>query len=87
MAKGEHSYDLFCLFFFSALKERQCRELQEARRKVSLQVESWEEQARRAETTVIELRLEIHNSNIEILRLKERADSLENSLQQVTWSS
>ncbi|KAK7165840.1 hypothetical protein R3I93_005806 [Phoxinus phoxinus] len=63
-------------------KERECRELQESRRKASLQVESWEEQARHAETTVIELRLELHNSNLEILRLKERADSLESSLQQ-----
>ncbi|XP_048052233.1 testis-specific gene 10 protein [Megalobrama amblycephala] len=56
-------------------KERECRELQESRRKASLQLESWEEQAKHAETTVIELRLEI-------LRLKERADSLESSLQQ-----
>uniref|UniRef100_A0A8C1FQQ8 Testis specific, 10 n=1 Tax=Cyprinus carpio carpio TaxID=630221 RepID=A0A8C1FQQ8_CYPCA len=63
-------------------KEHECRELQESRRKVSLQVESWEEQARHAETTVIELRLELHNSNLEIVRLKERADSLESSLQQ-----
>uniref|UniRef100_A0A671SKK2 Testis specific, 10 n=1 Tax=Sinocyclocheilus anshuiensis TaxID=1608454 RepID=A0A671SKK2_9TELE len=63
-------------------KERECRELQESQRKASLQVESWEEQARHAETTVIELRLELHNSNLEILRLKERADSLESSLQQ-----
>ncbi|XP_059407631.1 testis-specific gene 10 protein-like [Carassius carassius] len=63
-------------------KERECRELQESQRKVSLQVESWEVQARHAETTVTELRLELHNSNLEILRLKERADSLESSLQQ-----
>lgn len=68
--------DLLCA------KERECRELQESRRKASLQVESWEEQARHAESTVIELRLELHNSNLEILRLKERADSLESSLQQ-----
>ncbi|CAM4475362.1 unnamed protein product [Leuciscus chuanchicus] len=63
-------------------KERECRELQESRRKASLQLESWEAQARHAETTVIELRLELHNSNLEILQLKERADSLESSLQQ-----
>ncbi|NP_001070757.2 testis-specific gene 10 protein isoform X3 [Danio rerio] len=63
-------------------KERECRELQESRRKESILVESWEDQARRAETTVIELRLELHNANSEILRLKERADSLENRLQQ-----
>uniref|UniRef100_A0A9J8CTN4 Testis specific, 10 n=1 Tax=Cyprinus carpio carpio TaxID=630221 RepID=A0A9J8CTN4_CYPCA len=63
-------------------KERECRELQESRRKASLQMESWEEQARHAETTVIELRLELQNSNLEILRFKERADSLESSLQQ-----
>ncbi|XP_073698659.1 testis-specific gene 10 protein [Garra rufa] len=67
-------------------KERECRELQESRRKVSLQVESWEEQARHAETTVIELRLELHNANLEILRLKERSDSLESSLQQALTS-
>ncbi|XP_056322080.1 testis-specific gene 10 protein [Danio aesculapii] len=63
-------------------KEHECRELQESRRKESLLVESWEDQARRAETTVIELRLELHNANSEILRLRERADSLENKLQQ-----
>ncbi|XP_052401852.1 testis-specific gene 10 protein isoform X1 [Carassius gibelio] len=63
-------------------KEHECRELQESRRKASLQMESWEEQATHAETTVIQHRLELHNSNLEILRLKERADSLESSLQQ-----
>ncbi|XP_051561137.1 testis-specific gene 10 protein-like [Myxocyprinus asiaticus] len=63
-------------------KEGECRDLQESRRKASVQVESLEKQARQAETTITELRLELCNSNSEILRLKERAGSLESSLQE-----
>ncbi|XP_051993983.1 testis-specific gene 10 protein-like [Xyrauchen texanus] len=63
-------------------KEGECRDLQESRRKASVQVESLEKQARQAETTITELRLELCNSNSEILRLKERTDSLESSLQE-----
>ncbi|XP_051983067.1 testis-specific gene 10 protein [Xyrauchen texanus] len=58
------------------------RDLQESRRKASLQAESWEKQAKQSEITITKLRLDLRNSNSEILRLKERADSLEISLQE-----
>ncbi|XP_051559227.1 testis-specific gene 10 protein [Myxocyprinus asiaticus] len=63
-------------------KERESRDLQESRRKASLQVESWEKRAKQAEITITKLHLELRNSNSEILRLKEKADSLESSLQE-----
>uniref|UniRef100_A0A672LHX7 Testis-specific gene 10 protein-like n=1 Tax=Sinocyclocheilus grahami TaxID=75366 RepID=A0A672LHX7_SINGR len=82
-----HNADISRTEDLLSAKERECRELQESQRKASLQVESWEEQARHAETTVIELRLELHNSNLEILRLKERADSLESRLKHTLFST
>lgn len=58
--------------------------MEESERKASLLAEKWERQTRQAETTITELRLELSDSNSEMIRLKERADSLERSLQEVS---
>ncbi|XP_031648563.1 testis-specific gene 10 protein isoform X1 [Oncorhynchus kisutch] len=63
-------------------KERECREHQEARRRASAQAESWEGQARQAEGSISELRLELMSSDMERRRLKEKVEALEASLQE-----
>ncbi|XP_029596788.1 testis-specific gene 10 protein isoform X2 [Salmo trutta] len=63
-------------------KERECREHQEARRRGSAHAESWEGQARQAEGTISELRLEMMSSDMERRRLKEKVEALEASLQE-----
>ncbi|KAI7811314.1 putative testis-specific gene 10 protein [Triplophysa rosa] len=78
----DHIADISCTEDLLSAKERECRDLEESERKVSLQAESWERQSRQAETTITELRLELSDSNSEMIRLKERADSLERSLQE-----
>ncbi|XP_042152746.1 testis-specific gene 10 protein isoform X1 [Oncorhynchus tshawytscha] len=62
--------------------ERECREHQEARRRASAQAESWEGQARQAEGSISELRLELMSSDMERRRLKEKVEALEASLQE-----
>uniref|UniRef100_A0A673YHY7 Testis specific, 10 n=1 Tax=Salmo trutta TaxID=8032 RepID=A0A673YHY7_SALTR len=63
-------------------KEWECREHQEARRRGSAQAESWEGQARQAEGTISELRLELMTSDMERRRLREKVEALEASLQE-----
>ncbi|XP_038835804.1 testis-specific gene 10 protein-like [Salvelinus namaycush] len=63
-------------------KERECREHQEARRRASAQAESWEGQARQAEESISELRLELMSSDMERRRLKEKVEALDASLQE-----
>uniref|UniRef100_A0A8C7PK14 Testis specific, 10 n=1 Tax=Oncorhynchus mykiss TaxID=8022 RepID=A0A8C7PK14_ONCMY len=63
-------------------QERECREHQEARRRASAQAESWEGQARQAEGSISELRLELMSSDMERRRLKEKVEALEASLQE-----
>ncbi|KAK6325401.1 hypothetical protein J4Q44_G00047430 [Coregonus suidteri] len=63
-------------------KERECREHQEARRRGSAQAESWEGQARQAEGSISELRLELMTSDTERRRLREKVEALEASLQE-----
>ncbi|XP_072513169.1 testis-specific gene 10 protein isoform X1 [Salminus brasiliensis] len=63
-------------------KERECKELQECRRRVCVQSENWEDQARQAESNVSELQLQLRTSDSEKRRLKDRVESLESSLQE-----
>ncbi|KAM6945724.1 testis-specific gene 10 protein [Aplochiton taeniatus] len=63
-------------------KERECRELQDARRRTAAQAGSWEDQARHAEGAAAELRLELADSEVERRRLREKAEALEASLQE-----
>ncbi|XP_041935874.1 testis-specific gene 10 protein isoform X1 [Alosa sapidissima] len=65
-----------------ASKEHECRELQEGRRRASLQAESWESQARQAETVASQLRMELVTADLERQRLKEKLANLEASLQE-----
>ncbi|XP_063067682.1 testis-specific gene 10 protein isoform X2 [Engraulis encrasicolus] len=65
-----------------AAKERECRDLQECRRRVSVEAESWESQARQAETTSSQLRMELVTADLERQRLKEKLHITENSLQE-----
>ncbi|KPP66523.1 testis-specific protein 10-like [Scleropages formosus] len=65
-----------------ASKERECRELQESRRRMSIQAESWEEQARQAEGVASEMRLELLTSETERQKLKDKVEGLEASLQE-----
>ncbi|XP_030634826.1 testis-specific gene 10 protein [Chanos chanos] len=62
-------------------KEQECRELQENRRRASVQAESWEGQAKQAEAKASELRLELQNADTDRRRLREKVESLETSLQ------
>ncbi|MFT7799873.1 testis-specific gene 10 protein isoform X1 [Arapaima gigas] len=63
-------------------KQRECRELQESRRRVSIQAESWENQARQAEGVASELRLELLTSETERQKLNDKVEGLEASLQE-----
>ncbi|XP_062384385.1 testis-specific gene 10 protein [Sardina pilchardus] len=65
-----------------ASKEQECRELQEARRRASLQVESWEGQARQLDTVASQLRMELVTADLERQRLKEKLANAEASLQE-----
>ncbi|KAA0701470.1 Testis-specific gene 10 protein [Triplophysa tibetana] len=78
----DHIADISCTEDLLSAKEQECRNVEESERKASLQAEKWERQTRQAETTITELRLELSDSNSEMIRLKERADSLERSLQE-----
>ncbi|XP_056628282.1 testis-specific gene 10 protein isoform X1 [Triplophysa dalaica] len=77
-----HIADISCTEDLLSAKEQECRDVEESERKASLLAEKWERQTRQAETTITELRLELSDSNSEMNRLKERADSLERSLQE-----
>ncbi|XP_062302777.1 testis-specific gene 10 protein isoform X2 [Osmerus eperlanus] len=69
-----------------SVKESECREQQEARRRVSAQAESWEEQARQAEGSLSQLRADLLTSDRDRLRLKDRMEGLETSLQEALLS-
>ena len=50
---------------------------------MSAQAESWEEQARQAEGSLSQLRADLLTSDRDRLRLKDRLEGLETSLQEV----
>ncbi|KAL7845731.1 hypothetical protein AOLI_G00239230 [Acnodon oligacanthus] len=75
-----HQSDIARIEDLLSSKERECRELQECQRRVRVQAESWEEQARQAESSITDLQLQLRTSDSEKRRLKDRVESLENSL-------
>ncbi|XP_031414283.1 testis-specific gene 10 protein isoform X1 [Clupea harengus] len=78
----EYADDITRIEDLLASKEHECRELQESRRRASLQAESWEGQARQAETVAGQLRMELVTVDLECQGLKEKMRSLEASLQE-----
>ncbi|XP_046887445.1 testis-specific gene 10 protein [Hypomesus transpacificus] len=82
----EYMSDISRIESLLAVKESECREQQEARRRVSAQAESWEEQARQAEGSLSQLRADLLTSDRDRLRLKDRVEGLETSLQEALLS-